>query len=174
MPTIPFENELPVIGKSAWIAPNAWVIGKVQLGEETSVFFGAVLRGDIQRIVIGNRTNIQDNAVLHTSRGLKDLTLGENVTVGHGAILHGCQIENHCIIGMGSTVLDNAHIGENCILGANSLVTMRTEIPAGSMAFGNPAKVVRQLNERELKELRDSAESYVRKARFYRELFATL
>jgi len=171
MPVIPYHDHTPQIGAEVFIAPNAWVTGKVTLSDRVSILFGAALRGDIQRIIIGQGSNIQDNAVIHTSRGLSDCVLGDFVTVGHCAVLHGCRVNHHCIIGMGSTILDDAIIEENCIIGANSLVTMRTVIPAGHLALGAPAKAVRRLNERELKELQDSADSYIKVGRVYRQWF---
>lgn len=171
MPVIPFRDHTPLVDPTAFIAPNAWVTGKVTLAESVSVFFGASIRGDIQRIIIGARSNVQDNAVLHTSRGLNDLVIGEEVTVGHGAILHGCRINDSCIIGMGSVILDDAEIGSECIIGANSLVPMRMKIPPRSLAFGSPAKVIRPLNDRELQELRDSAASYIAVSKEYAAIF---
>lgn len=171
MPIIPYKEHQPEIGQDVFVAPNAWVTGKVTLASQVSILFGAVLRGDIQRIIIGQGSNIQDNAVVHSSRGLNDCVVGDYVTVGHSAILHGCTIRHHCIIGMGSTILDDALVEENCIIGANSLVTMRTVIPAGHLAIGSPAKPVRKLNDRELKELQDSADSYIKVGRNYREWF---
>ena len=143
------------------------------MAENVSILFGAVLRGDIQRILVGAGSNIQDNAVLHTSRGLHDLVIGANVTVGHSAILHGCTIKDSCIIGMGCTILDDAVIPENCIVGANSLVTMRCAFEPGNLILGSPAKVVRKLNERELQELQDSAASYRKVGKEYAGYFAS-
>lgn len=171
MPIIPWKDENPDIKPSVWIAPNAWITGRVSIDEESSVFFGAAIRGDIQRIIIGRGTNIQDNSVLHTSIGLHDLVVGNNVTVGHGAILHGCTVRDQVIVGMGVTILDDAVIEENCIIGANSLVTMRSVIPAGHLAIGSPAKPVRKLNERELAEVQDSARRYRATSRWYKEYF---
>ncbi len=171
MAIIPYLEHQPEISEDAFIAPNAWLTGKVIIGSKASVFFGVVARGDIQYIKIGAESNIQDNAVLHTSRGLKDLIIGKRVTVGHGAILHGCQISDSCIIGMGSTILDNAVIGSNCIIGANSLITMNTVIPEGSLAVGSPAKVVRKLTEKEITEIQASADSYLKVSANYKEYF---
>ena len=167
MPSIPFKDIEPVLGKGVWIAPTGWVIGKCEIGEDVSVFFGAVLRGDINRIIVGRGSNIQDNAILHTSHGLGDCVVGRDVTVGHCAILHGCTVNDRCIIGMGSTILDQAVIEEGCIIGANSLVSMKTVIPANSLAFGTPAKVIRELTEKERKELDASARSYRETAQVY-------
>lgn len=171
MPLVPYLEFQPKVSKDVFIAPNAWVTGKVTLGERSSVFFGAVLRGDIQNIIIGEETNIQDNAVIHTSRGLQDCMIGKRVTVGHSAILHGCTIKDSCIIGMGVTILDGAEISSNCIIGANALVTMNTKIPEGSLAVGSPAKVVRKLSDKEIEEIQASANSYLKVSANYRSYF---
>ena len=160
MPCLPFDGVHPEISKALFIAPDAWTIGRVTLAEMVSIFFGAVLRGDIQKITVGKGSNIQEHSLLHTSHGLGECLVGENVTIGHRAIIHGAKVGNNCIIGMGATLLDDAEIGDNCIIGANSLVSMRTKIPAGTMAFGSPAKVVRDLKEHELKEIAASAKHY--------------
>lgn len=167
MPIVSFKDHAPQIDPSAFIAPNAWVTGKVKIGERAAILFGAAIRGDIQRIFIGDESNVQDNAVLHTSRGLNDLIVGSRVTIGHGAILHGCKVNDLCIIGMGSIILDDAEVGPECIIGANSLVPMRMKIPPGTLAFGSPARVIRDLKPAELQELRDSAQSYVDVSREY-------
>ncbi len=171
MPVIPYKSDFPDVDKALFVAPDAWITGKVVIAEDVSILFGAVLRGDIQRIVIGRGSNIQDNAVLHTSRGLNDLVIGENVTVGHSAILHGCTIEDSCIIGMGCTILDDAVIPKNCIVGANSLVTMRSTFSPGSLILGSPAKVVRSLKELELKEIQEAAASYRKVGTVYKTYF---
>ena len=171
MSVIPYKEFNPQLAADVFVAPSAWVIGKVEMGAESSAFYGAVLRGDLKRIVIGKRSNIQDNAVLHTTYNLHDLVIGDNVTVGHGAILHGCQVKDRCIIGMGCTILDDAVIGEDSLVGANALVTMNTIIPPRSLVVGSPAKVVRQLTDAELVGILDSAQRYVEKAREYREYF---
>ena len=171
MPIIPFQNHHPLAAESIFIAPDAWVIGKVIIGENVSLFFCTVVRGDIQQIKIGAGTNIQEHSLLHSSTGLTDCIVGENVTVGHRAILHGCTVKDNCIIGMGSTILDGAIIGENCIIGANSLVTMGVEIPAGHLALGSPAKAVRKLSSKEIKEISESAKHYQELGREYRAQF---
>lgn len=173
MPVIPYKEFNPEVHRDVFVAPNGWVIGKCVLGRQSSVFFGAVLRGDINKILVGDRSNIQDNAVLHTSRGLGDCVVGADVTVGHGAILHGCTVRDRCIIGMGATILDDAIIGEDCIIGANSLITMRTQIPPGSMVMGSPAKVVRALKPDEYRFILESAKSYVGKAHDFLTYFST-
>lgn len=150
----------PDLARANWIAPNATVIGDVTLGPKSSVFYGAVLRGDIARIVVGEGTNIQDNAVVHLADDL-DAVIGAWCTIGHSAIVHACTIEDECLIGMGATVLDGARIGARSLIGAGALVTPRTVIPPGSMVVGAPAKVVRPLRPEEQAALRGWAEKYV-------------
>lgn len=143
-----------------YIAPNATVIGEVTLGDNVSIWYGAVLRGDSGAITIGEGTNIQDNAVLH-----EETNIGKNCTIGHGAIVHGCTVGDGCIIGMGAVVLNGAVLGDNCLVGAGAVVTGKTAAPAGSMLLGAPAKVVRQLTETELAENSHSAEHYIELAK---------
>ena len=158
------------IDKSVFIADGAKVIGNVEIGENSSIWFNAVIRADSDTVKIGENTNIQDNAVIHTSRDF-GVNIGDNVTIGHGAIVHGCTIGNNVMIGMGAIVLDGAVIEENCIIGAGTLVTQGKVIPSGSLAFGNPVKVVRQLSEKEIKSILDNAVSYVNKADEYKQSF---
>lgn len=151
-------------GRRAWIAPSASVLGKVRLLDEASVWFGAVLRGDNEWIEIGERSNVQDNGVLHTDIGFP-LTVGPECTIGHLAILHGCTIGARSLVGMGATVLNGARIGEECLIGANALVPEGREIPDGMLALGSPAKVVRALSAGERAGLRESALGYAANAR---------
>lgn len=150
----------PDTASARFVAPNATVVGDVTLGANSSVFYGAVLRGDIARIVVGEGSNIQDNAVVHLADDL-DAVIGAWCTIGHGAIVHACTIEDECLIGMGATVLDGARIGARSIVGANSLVPQRFSCPPGSMVYGSPAKVVRPLTAAEMAGLRPWAEKYV-------------
>ena len=154
----------PDMAKAAFVAANATVLGNVTLGARSSVWYGCVLRGDINSIEIGEGTNIQDLTMVHLSdeHGVK---VGRYCTIGHGAIIHACEIGDECLIGMGATILDGAKIGDHCIVGANALVTQRFIAPPGSMILGAPAKVVRQLTEAELLGLRAWAEKYVVVAR---------
>ncbi|MBN8549830.1 MAG: gamma carbonic anhydrase family protein [Deltaproteobacteria bacterium] len=168
MPILPFKSHHPKLGEGTFLAPDAWVIGQVTIGKNVSIFFSSVLRGDVQKISVGSGTNIQEHSLLHTSTGLGDCTVGENVTVGHRAILHGCTVHNNCIIGMGSTILDEAVVGENCIIGASSLVTMGTNIPAGHLALGSPAKVIRELSRAEIDQIRESALQYQELGKTYK------
>jgi|SRR5580700_10096922 carbonic anhydrase/acetyltransferase-like protein (isoleucine patch superfamily) len=160
----------PTIHSSAWIVPGATVVGDVTLEEESSVWYGAVLRGDINRIVIGPRSNIQDNAVVHLDDAYPTI-LGELVTVGHSAIVHACEIEDEVLIGMGSIVLDGAEIGARSIIGANALVTLGMKIPPGSLVLGSPAKIRRQLSLDEQKSLAGWAWKYVETAKHFREFY---
>ena len=150
--------------EGAYIADNATVCGDVTVGRGSCIWYGAVLRGDDDKITIGERTNIQDNCVLHCDVGYP-LTVGNDVTVGHGAILHGCSVGDGSLIGMGAVVLNGAKIGRNCLVGAGALVTARTEIPDGHMAIGSPAKVKRALTEDEIAGNMHSADFYVKCAK---------
>lgn len=153
-------SKSPDVARANWVAANATVVGDVTLGPKSSVFYGAVLRGDIARIVVGEGSNVQDNVVIHLADDL-DAIIGNWVTIGHSAIVHACTIEDECLIGMGATVLDGARIGARSIVGAGAVVTPRTVIPPGSMVLGAPAKVVRPLKEEEQRGLRGWAEKYV-------------
>lgn len=172
MPIVSFEDHSPTIGSGLFMAPDAWVIGKTDIGDNVSVFFGAVLRGDINRIVIGAGSNIQEHCVLHTSKGLGDTIVGADVTIGHKAVLHGCQIGDRCIIGMNSVILDNAQVGEDSIVGAHSLLPMGKVFPAGSLILGSPARVVRELSSAELSQIKDSALRYRQKGQQYMKIFS--
>lgn len=155
-----FLGRTPRLGKRVYIAKGAVVIGDVTMGDHSSVWYHAVVRGDINRIVIGEGTNIQDNAVVHLADDYPAL-LGSHVTVGHSAIVHACTVEDEVLIGMGAVILDGAVIGAQSIIGANALVTQGTRIPPGSMVLGSPAKVVRQLTSEERGGLKYWAEKYV-------------
>lgn len=161
-----YENFSPRIAPSAFVAASADIIGRVTLGEESSVWHHATLRGDINQIVIGPRSNVQDNAVIHLSDD-HGCHLGELVTVGHSAILHACTIEDEVLVGMGAIVLDGAVIGARSIIGAGALVTGGTIIPPGSLVLGSPAKVVRTLSPEEQAKVKSWAEKYVLQSRKY-------
>ena len=153
-----------------YVAPSASVIGSVVLGKNASVWFNCVLRGDNDVITIGDNTNVQDASVLHIDHGVP-LTLGDNVSIGHKVMLHGCEIGNNSLVGIGSTVLNGARIGNNCVVGANSLVTEGKSFPDGSLIIGSPAKVVRELTAEELAQVTWSADVYVQNAaRFLSDL----
>jgi carbonic anhydrase/acetyltransferase-like protein (isoleucine patch superfamily) len=155
----------PRLGRDVFVAEGARVIGDVHLGDEASVWFGAVLRGDYMPIRVGARTNIQDNAVVHITSEQFATTLGDDVTVGHAAIVHGCTIGSGCLVGMGSIVLDGAVVGEGSFVAAGSLVTPGTVIPPRSFVVGRPAKVMRSVTDRDLAVIRESASRYVQYAR---------
>ncbi|MFI5411241.1 gamma carbonic anhydrase family protein [Kaistia sp. UC242_56] len=149
-----------------WVAPDARVIGKVTLGDEVGIWFGAVLRGDNERITIGARSNVQEHCVLHTDMGYP-LTIGEGCTIGHRAILHGCVIGENSLVGMGATIMNGARIGANCVIGAGALVPEGKEIPDGSLVVGVPAKVIRALDEAAIIKLQGAATHYVANWRRY-------
>lgn len=154
----------PKLAGTAWIAPGCHVIGKVDLQDDVSVWFGSVLRGDNEWITIGAGSNVQENTVMHTDMGYP-LTIGAGCTIGHKAMLHGCTIGDNVLIGMGATVLNGAVIGENSLIGAGALVTEGKKIPPGSLVMGQPGRVVRQLDEAAIKGLRTSALHYQDNAR---------
>jgi carbonic anhydrase/acetyltransferase-like protein (isoleucine patch superfamily) len=165
VPLYEFEGKAPQLPESgsAWVAPSADVIGDVHLGENVSIWFGAVIRADNTRITVGARSNIQEQAVLHSDEGIP-CTVGEGVTVGHHVMLHGCTIGNNSLIGMGATILNRAVIPENCVVGAGALVTEGKTFEPGSLIVGVPARAVRALDEAAIAGFRMSAERYVDKA----------
>ncbi|KXK00919.1 MAG: carbonic anhydrase/acetyltransferase [Acidobacteria bacterium OLB17] len=155
-----FENNEPRIHASAFIAENAEVIGDVEIGEDSSIWFGTVVRGDVNHIRIGARTNIQDNSVIHVTGGTHPTILGDEITAGHRVLLHGCTVENRCLIGMGAILMDGVHVGEECLIGAGSLLTPGTIVPPRSMILGSPARVKRELTEDEIAFLDRSWRNY--------------
>ena len=163
-----FEGKTPQIDDTVFIAPSADVIGEVEIGADSSIWFGCVVRGDIHFITIGKRTNIQDLSMLHVTHFTKDdksdgnpTVIGDDVTIGHRVMLHGCEIKNACLIGMSATILDGAVIGEESIVGANSLVTKGKKFPPRSLIVGSPAKLARELNDEEVASLYKSSQNYV-------------
>lgn len=153
-----------------WLAPDATIIGDVELGGDVGIWFNAVLRGDNAPVVVGRGSNIQEGAILHTDAGFP-ATIGEGCTIGHHAIVHGCTIGDNTLIGMGATVLNGARIGRNCLVGANALVTEGREFADGSLIVGSPAKAIRQLDEAAIEGLRRSAKNYISNwQRFARDL----
>ena len=155
-----FLRKKPALGKNVYIAKGAVVLGDVTLGDNASVWYNAVVRGDINRIVIGEGSNVQDNAVVHLADDFPCL-LGKFVTVGHSAIVHACTIGDECLIGMGAIVLDGAEVGDQCLIGARALVTQGMKIPAGSLVLGSPAKIVKTLSPEERARLKYWATKYV-------------
>ena len=165
MPIYALDGIAPQIDPDVgWIAPTAVLVGDIVVGPEVGIWFGVVARGDIETITIGARTNVQENCVLHTDTGYP-LVIGENCTIGHSAIVHGCSIGDNTLIGMGATVLNGARIGRNCLIGANALITEGKEIPDNSMVVGAPGKVIRQIDDEGVRGLSASAERYVKNAR---------
>jgi len=161
------DGSAPRIDESAWVADSAQVMGNVELAAGASIWFGAIVRGDTEVIRVGRNSNIQDGSVLHADHG-KPLTIGDDVTVGHKVMLHGCTIGDASLIGIGAVVLNGAKIGKGCLVGAGALVTEGKEFPDGSMIVGSPARVVKQLTPEQLGQLRLSALHYVENARRFR------
>jgi gamma-carbonic anhydrase len=160
-----FLRKAPQLGKNVYIARGAVVVGDVTLGDHSSVWYNSVLRGDINRIVVGHHSNVQDNSVLHLADDFP-CVVGNYVTVGHSAIVHACTIGDECLVGMGAAILDGAVVGEQSIIGAKALVTQGTQIPPGSLVFGAPAKVIRALSNDERGRIKYWAEKYVRNAAY--------
>lgn len=161
-----FQGVAPSVPSNSFVAPNATLVGSVELGEEASVWFGAVLRGDVATIRIGATSNVQDGVIIHSDPGFP-VTIGRGVTIGHAAKLHGCTVEDGALIGIGATVLDGAVIGKNALIGANSLIPPGKVIPERALVMGSPGKVVRMLTDEEVKQLEWAAEEYVRSGAQY-------
>ena len=169
MTILPYKDILPKIHDSVWIADNSVVAGDIEIGEDSSVWFGVQMRGDVHEIRIGERTNIQDNAVVHVTRNVSGTYIGDDVTVGHGAILHACRVEDKCLIGMGAIVLDEAVIEEGAMVAAGALVTPRKVVKSGQLWGGNPARYMRDLTDEENAFLSVSADNYVRLSKEYKD-----
>jgi len=163
VPIYELDGKVPVIGSGVWIAPDAHVIGEVVLGDNVGVWFGTVIRGDTSLITVGNGSNVQDGTMLHSDYGVP-LTIGEDCTIGHHAILHGCTVGNRVLVGMGATVLNKALIGDECVIGANALVTEGKTFDAGSLIVGAPARVIKTLDPSKRAFLKASADHYVANA----------
>lgn len=163
-----FRDKYPVISSEAFIASGSDIIGNVEIMDNASVWFTSVLRGDIEKILIGKGSNIQDGSVLHSDIN-EPTIIGEGVTVGHKCIMHGCTIDDNCIIGMGSIILNGAKIGRNTIIGAGSLVTQNKVVPEGVLCLGTPAKVIRELTQEEIDNIRLSAIHYIENVKEYRK-----
>ena len=156
----------PKLGEKTFVAQSSDVIGNVTIGDDCGIWFGSVIRGDENSIKIGNETNIQDNAVLHIDKEYS-IEIGDGVTIGHGAIIHGCKIEENCLIGMGSIVLNGAKIGKNTIIAAGALVSQNKEIPEGVLVVGVPGKILRKLTDEEIESIKKSRENYVELKNLY-------
>ncbi len=162
-----FQGTLPVIPKSVFVEETAVVIGDVVMGEDCSVWFNSVIRGDVNYIRLGDRTNVQDLCMLHVTHDTAPLVIGCDVTIGHHVVLHGCTIKDRVLIGMGAIIMDGAVIGEDCVVGAGALVTEGTVVPPKSLVLGSPAKVKRPVTNQELAWIRESAKNYVKYAKQY-------
>ena len=162
-----FQNLHPKIHETAFVAEDAIIIGAVEIGAESSVWFGSILRGDVNHIRIGARTNVQDGSIIHVSRKTHPTVLEDEVTLGHRVTLHGCYIETGCLIGIGAIILDGVRVGKNSLIAAGSLLTPNTQIPPRSLVMGSPAKVKRELSDDEVKDLERFWENYVSLSRIY-------
>ena len=162
------EEHTPKIDTDSWVAGNATIIGKVELKKNSNIWFNSTLRGDEEPIVVGEGTNVQDGSVIHTDPGCP-VIIGKNVTIGHLVMLHGCIIEDDCLIGIGSTILNKAKIGKNSIIGANALVTENKIIPERSLVLGSPGKIVRQVSDKEIESIKENARHYVETFRKYKK-----
>lgn len=169
---LPFEGKWPSIDPLAFVAPGACVIGKVDMGPESSVWYNCVLRGDEETIRLGARSNIQDGSVVHTTTGLSDTWIGDDVLIGHMCIIHGCRLEDRAFVGMGATILDNAVIESDAMLAAGALLTPGKRIPRGELWAGRPARFMRALTDKDLENNRLSVEEYVRLAHAHRASLA--
>lgn len=162
-----YAGKRPELGRGVFLAETCAVIGDVVIGEESSIWYGTVVRGDVMPIRIGARTSIQDNTVIHVTSDFSGTIIGNDCTIGHSAIIHACTVEDFCLIGMGAIILDGAVIGRGSFVGAGALVTPGTNIPPGSMVLGSPAKVKRPVNDKELEQIAYGAKHYVELARRY-------
>jgi len=161
----PFGDLAPRIDPEAWLAPGSVVIGDVEIGSESSIWYGTVVRGDVHSIWIGVRTNIQDQCMVHVTSGLFPTEIGDDVTVGHRAVVHGCSVGDGALVGIGAVVLDGARVGAGALVGAGAVVTPGSEVPAGTLVLGAPARVVRELGDEEREQHIAGAQSYVENAR---------
>lgn len=170
MPLIQSLNgKTPLLGKDVFLASGVKLIGDVEIGNRSSIWFNSVLRGDVYKIKLGKETNLQDGSIIHGTYGKCGTSLGDRVTIGHGVILHGCRVDSESLIGMGSVIMDQAHIGSHSMVGAGSLVTENQKFGEGVLIMGRPAKVVRKLNSEELRFLKQSADNYVKYAQWYKD-----
>lgn len=166
---IPYKIKSSTVHETVFVAPGAYVIGDVTIGENSTIWFNAVLRGDEDSITIGEKCSIQDNSTIHLYEGCP-VVIEDEVTVGHNVILHGCKVGKRTIVGMGSTILDNAEIGEECIIGANTLIPSGKKIPPRSLVVGSPGKVVRELTDKDLQLIQLSIDTYVQKGKDFKEI----
>lgn len=162
-----FRGKYPSLGRGVFLAETCAVIGDVEIGDDTSIWYGTTVRGDVMPIRIGARTSVQDNTVVHVTSGFSGTDIGSDCTIGHSAIIHACTIEDFCLIGMGAIILDGARIGRGSLVGAGGLVTPGTNIPPGSLVIGSPARVKRPVNDKEREQIDHGAKHYVELARAY-------
>ena len=163
-----FEGHTPKLDPNSWVASNSVIIGKVELKKDSNIWFNVTLRGDVEPITVGEGSNVQDGSVVHSDPGCP-VIIGKNVTIGHLVMLHGCVIEDDCLIGIGSTILNKAKIGKNSIIGANALVTENKVIPERSLVLGSPGKIIRQVTDEEIKSIKENAEHYVANYKKYKK-----
>lgn len=154
------EEKAPIIDKSCFLAENSVIVGDVEIGKNSSLWYGSCIRSDMDKTIIGKNTNIQDNSTIHNDFGVPTI-IGDNVTIGHNCVIHGCNIKDNVLVGMGSIILNGVVIGSNTIIGAGSLITQNKIIPAGVLCMGSPAKVIRDLSEEEIKSIEESSKHYV-------------
>lgn len=164
---VPYKNTLPKVSEKAYVSENVVLTGDVEIKDDANIWYGVAMRGDINYIKIGSRSNVQDLSVVHVGYS-EPVEVGDDVTVGHACIIHGCKIGNNVLVGMGSTIMNGAIVGDNCIIGAGSLVTEGKEIPSGVLAMGRPAKVIRELTPEEIKKIKISADKYVATSKNYK------
>ena len=163
-----FEGHTPKLDPNSWVASNSVIIGKVELKKDSNIWFNVTLRGDVEPITVGEGSNVQDGSVVHSDPGCP-VIIGKNVTIGHLVMLHGCEIADDCLIGIGSTILNKAKIGKNSIIGANALVTENKVIPERSLVLGSPGKIVRQVTDEEIKSIKENADHYVENFKKYKK-----
>ena len=163
-----FEGKVPVIDDNTYISESVDIIGNVKIEENVNIWFGTRVRADMNKVVIGENSNIQENSVIHVDSNSPTM-IGKNVTIGHGAIIHGCEIADNVLVGMGSIILNNAKVGKNTIIGAGSLITQGKEFPEGVLILGNPAKVIRELSKDEVESIQRSADNYVSLSKKYKK-----
>ncbi len=164
---LPFRDKFPELGEDVYIAPGAWVIGDVVIGDRSSIWFNTVVRGDVHYVRIGSETNIQDNSTLHVTRKKFPLEMGNRIVVGHRVILHGCVVEDDCLIGMGAVIMDGARIGSGSIIGAGSVVTPGMIVPPESLVLGTPAAVKRKVSDDEREQIKEGVSNYLEVTAFY-------
>lgn len=169
-----FKGKTPTVPESCFVAPDAWIIGDVILEENVSVYFGAVLRGDTEPIVVKAGSNIQEHALVHTTHGRSPSLIGENVTVGHRAIIHGCEVQDGCLIGMGAIVLDDALIGRNSLVAAGAVVRETDKFAEGSLVAGVPAKMIRKLADAQIQQMQKGASGYLSLKEDYQKIFSSI